>query len=126
MCFNDERGDSDIMKIWILTGIAGMFLVMGACAPTFMVGKGEKKGSYLGSNSKALYDMLCASGDLLNVLEATHLSKEMKDSFYQYNCSAERSSDKVKQFYASMTPEQRKDIRTAFKEKGYSVNGGAC
>jgi hypothetical protein len=70
--------------------------------------------------------MLCASGDLLKVLEATHLSKEMKDSFYQYNCSDERSSDKVKELFSSMTSEQRKDIRTAFKEKGYSVNGGSC
>jgi hypothetical protein len=114
------------MKTWFLTGIAGMVLVTGACAPgVFMVGKGEGRGVFVGSNAKA-YDMLCTSGDLVKVLEATHLSKEMKDTFYQSNCSAERSSDKVKQLFASMTSEQRKDIRTAFKEKGYSVNGGSC
>ncbi len=73
-----------------------------------------------------MYEMLCASGDLARVLEATHFNKEMKETFYQYNCSAERSFDKVKQIYASMTPEQRKDIRTAFKKNGYSINSGEC
>lgn len=112
------------MKTWLLIGIAGMVLVTAACTPMFMISKGEGKRGYLGSNSKAIYDMLCVSGDLEKVLEATHLSKEMKDTFYKYNCSAERSSDKVKQLFLSMTCEQRKDVRTAFKEKGYSVNGG--
>ena len=114
------------MKTWLFIGIAGMVLVAGACTPVFMVGKGEKRGGFLGSNSKAMYDMLCASGDLVKVLEATHLNKEMKDTIYQYNCSAERSSDKLKQLFVSMTPEQRKDVRTAFKKQGYSINGGAC
>ncbi len=114
------------MKTWFFIIIAGTALLTGACTSTFMVGKGERRGGFLGSNSKTMYEMLCASGDLVKVLEATHLSKEMKETFYQYNCSAERSGDKVKQIYASMTSEQRKDIRTAFKEKGYSINGGAC
>ena len=70
--------------------------------------------------------MLCSSGDLMKVLEATLLSGEMKDAFYRDNCSAERSSDKVRQLFASMTSEQRKDIRTAFKKNGYSINGGSC
>jgi hypothetical protein len=114
------------MRTWLFISIAGMVLVTGACTPMFLVGKGERRGAYLGSNSKAMYDLLCSTGDLVKVLEATHLSREMKDTFYQYNCSAERSSEKVKQLYASMTSEQRKDIRTAFKEKGYTVNGGSC
>ncbi len=114
------------MKTWLLIGIAGMVLATGACTPLFMVTKGERRGYFLGSNSKTIYDMLCASGDLEKVLAATHLSKEMKDTFYKYNCSAERSSDKVKQLFSSMTPEQRKDIKMAFKENGYSINGGSC
>jgi hypothetical protein len=115
----------DKMKTWLLIGIAGIALVTGACTPLFMVGKGEGRGVFLGSNAKA-YDMLCASGDLMKVLEDTPLSKEMKDTFYQDNCSSERSSEKVRQLFASMTPEQRKDIRTAFKKNGYSINGGSC
>lgn len=115
------------MKTWLIIMIAWMTFCTGACTPMFMVGKGERRGGFLGSNSKAMYDMLCASGDLEKVLAATHLmSKEMKDTFYRYNCSAERSSDNLKQLYASMTPEQRKDIRTAFKVNGYTINGGTC
>ena len=112
------------MKTWLFIIIAAMALAAGACSSTFMVSKGEGKRGYLGSNSKTMYDMLCVSGDLEKVLEATHLSKEMKDTFYKYNCSAERSSDKVKQLFLSMTCEERKDIKTAFKANGYSINGG--
>jgi hypothetical protein len=103
-----------------------MAFITGACTPMFLLSKegSEKRGRFLGSNS--MYEMLCVSGDLLKVLEATHFSNEMKETFYQYNCSAERSQDKVKQMYASMTPEQRKDIRTAFKKNGYLINSGNC
>jgi len=101
-----------------------MMLVTVSCSSTFMVSKGVGKRGFLGSNSKTMFDMLCVSGDLEKVLEATHLSKEMKDTFYKYNCSAERSSDKVKQLFLSMTCEERKDIKTAFKANGYSINGG--
>jgi hypothetical protein len=114
------------MKTWFVISVAGLALLTG-CAATFLVGKAddERRGRFLGS--KTTYEILCASGDLLKVLEATHLSREMKETFYQYNCSAERSYDKVKQIYGSMTPEQRKDIRTAFKKNGYSINSGqAC
>jgi len=114
------------MKSWLLIVSIGMLLMTGACTSMFMVGKGEKRGVFLGSNSQAAYDMLCASGDLRVVLEATHLNRELKDTLYQYSCSEERSSDKVKRLYAAMTSEQKKDIMTAFKEKGFSINGGTC
>ena len=114
------------MKTWLIIVIVGMALITSACSSMFMVGKGEKRGVFLGSNSQAAYDMLCASGDLRKVLEATHLNGEMKDTIYQYSCSEERSSDKVKRIYASLTPEQKKDIMTAFKEQGFSINGGTC
>lgn len=99
-----------------------------SCASTFLVSKegSEKRGRFLGSASNSMYEMLCASGDLMRVLESTHFNKDMKEAFYQSNCSTERSFDKVKQIFASMTPEQRKDIRTAFKKNGYSINSGGC
>jgi hypothetical protein len=111
------------MKTWFFIGIAGMLLITGACTSSFLVYK-DGQGYFFGSNSKAKYDMLCTSGDLEKVLAVTSLSKEMKDALYQYNCSDERSGDKVNQIYASMTPEQRKDIRTAFKRNGYDINKG--
>ncbi len=113
------------MKTWFLISVA-VALLTGACATTFLIGKegDERRGRFLGSD--AMYERLCLSGDLLKVLETTHFSKEMKETFYQYNCSAERSYDKVKQIYGSMTSEERKDIRTAFKKNGYSINSGSC
>jgi hypothetical protein len=114
------------MKTWCSISIVSMALITGACTSMFMVGKGEGRVVFLGSNSQATYEVLCASGDLEKVLETTQLSKEMKDNFYRYNCSAERSSDKVKQLFASMTSEQRKDIRNAFIQNGYSINAGSC
>ncbi len=113
------------MKTWFFLTIAGLALVTGACTSTFLVSK-DGKAYFLGSNSKAKYEMLCASGDLEKVLAATHLSKDMKDALYKYNCSAERSGDKIKQVYASMTPEDRKDIRRAFKNNGYEINYLEC
>jgi len=45
---------------------------ISACTPLFVVSKGKKRGVHLESNSKATDNVLCASGDLKEVL----LSKE--------------------------------------------------
>jgi hypothetical protein len=114
------------MRIWLIICIPVMIFVTGACTPMFLVQKKgiEKPGRFLGSTS--MYEMLCLSGDLLKVLDDTQLSKEMKEAFYQSHCSADRSYEKVKQIYTSMSSEQRKDIRTAFKKNGYTINSGTC
>ena len=114
------------MKTRLFIRIVGMVLLTSACASTFLVGKegDERRGRFLGSSST--YEMLCTSGDLLKVLEDTKFSGEMKERFYQSQCSADRSYDKVKQIYTAMTSDQRKDIRTAFKKNGYSINSGSC
>jgi hypothetical protein len=106
-----------------------MVLATGACAPAFMVGKAgsDEKGVFLGSKSKAAYNMLCVSGDLAKVLATSHLSKEMKDDLYKYNCSEEeRSTKKLRKLYGSMTRAERKDIKLAFKKNGFAINGGEC
>ena len=104
--------------------MAGVALFAGACSDTFLVYK-QGKGYFLGSDSRGKYNLLCSSGDLEKVLADTHLSKEMKDSLYKYNCSTERSGEKITEIYTSMTAEQRKDIRTAFVKNGYEINHGA-
>jgi hypothetical protein len=63
------------MNIRLLICIAGMVLLAGACTSMPMVGK-EGRGGFLGNNSKEMYEMLCTSGDLEKVLEATELTKE--------------------------------------------------
>ncbi len=111
------------MRTWLLISIAGMALILCACTDTFLVYK-QGKGYFLGSDSTGKYALLCSSGDMEKVLADTQLSKEMKDSLYKYNCSTERSGKKITEIYASMTVEQRKDIRTAFKNNGYEINHG--
>ncbi len=113
------------MKTWFFISIVGMALIAGACTSTFLVSKGGHT-YFLGSSSKTKYALLCASGDIAKILAATNLSKDMKDDLYKYNCSAERSGEKIKQIYATMTPVQRKDIRNAFKDNGYTINGAGC
>lgn len=112
------------MKIWTFITFAGIAMIASACTDTFLVYK-QGKGYFLGSDSSGKYELLCKSGDLEKVLGDTQLSKEMKDSLYKYNCSTERSGEKITQIYASMTSKERKDIRTAFKKNGYEINHGS-
>ncbi len=113
------------MKTWFFISIAVTAFFASACSDTFLVYK-EGQGYFMGSNSKAVYDKLCVSGDFEKILASSQLSSEMKDALYKYNCSAERSGDKVKQLFASMTPEQRKDIKSAFRSNGYAINYLPC
>lgn len=100
--------------------------ILGACASTFVASK-DGKGYYLGSGSNAAYTMFCESGDLKKILgDASAIGQAMKEDLYRYNCGPERSHEKVKQLYAAMTAEQRKDLRLAFKRNGYDINIMRC
>ena len=113
------------MGKWWGLGIAIVVLASAACSSTFLVSK-DGKGYFLGSKTNEIYKMLCESGDLKKVLSDTRLDEGLKDDLYKYNCSPERSKEKVKQIYTSMTPEQRKDLRTAFTKNGYDINYMPC
>jgi hypothetical protein len=110
---------------WFLGLTAATALLTAACSSTFVATK-DGRGYFLGSGSSEAYKLFCASGDLKHILEDTRLSGEVKNELFQYNCGAERSKEKVRQVYASMTPEQRKDLRSAFKRNGYDVNYMHC
>jgi hexokinase len=105
--------------------ITATALLAAACGSTFVASK-DGRGYYLGSGSNAAYKMFCESGDLKKILSETQLPQEMKDSMFEYNCGVGQSKEKVKQLFASMTPEQRKDLRTAFKHNGYDINYIPC
>lgn len=113
------------MRAWIFMAVAGIAFIAGACTDTFLLGKG-RVGYFYGSGSNAIYAMLCTSGDLEKVLLDSSLSKEKKEDIYKSNCSAERSSEKVKKIYASMTVGERKDIKNAFRKNGYEINNLLC
>jgi len=114
------------MKTGFILVLAGMTLILASCTSSFLVYK-DGRGYFVDGDSKAKYDMLCASGDMDKILAATtHLGSVEKDSLNRYNCSAERSSEKVKQLFASFTVEQRKDLKCAFRKNGYEINKLAC
>lgn len=105
--------------------LAAVFMAVG-CSSTFVASK-DGKGYYLGSGSDAAYKMFCESGDLKKILsDTTRLPQSLQDELYRYNCGTERSNKKIKETYASMTPEQRKDLRQAFKVNGYDINAMRC
>ncbi len=112
------------MKTWYVI-IAGMVFFAAGCSSTFLLVK-NGSGYMLGSDSKEVYRMLCESGDLKKILSDAQLRQEAKDDLYKYNCSPERSRDKVKQVYAAMVPEERKALRIAFKSNGYEINAMHC
>lgn len=106
--------------------IAGfLILLVSGCSSTFLISK-DGKGYFFGSKSDAIYKMLCDSGDLRKILkDATKISEATKEQIYQSNC-INRSGEKVKEIYAAMTPEERKDLRNAFKLNGYDINYLPC
>ena len=109
----------------IAVAIAALALVGSACTSTFLMSR-NGHGYFLGSASSSVYAMLCESGDLKKVLADTKLSPAMQGDLYTYNCSPERSGKMVREIYAAMSPEQRKDLRLAFKHNGYDINYLPC
>lgn len=107
-------------KIFVVLAV-----LLCACTSTFNV---QKNGNayFFGSKEEGFYKMFCESGDLSKILEATSLPREVKEPLYKWNCAPERSVEMVKKIYVSLTPEQRKDLRLAFKKYGYEINAMRC
>jgi hypothetical protein len=120
------KGKVILLNFWsTLLVIALTVLFTEACASTFVAYKDGRV--IMGNGSNAAYKLFCESGDLRKILaDTTKIGQEMKDELYWYNCGVERSSEKVKQLYASMTSEQRKDLRQSFKHNGYDINYMHC
>jgi hypothetical protein len=113
------------MRLILFWSVLVLALSAGSCSSTFVASK-DGKGYYLGHGSKAAYAMFCESGDLGKILLDADLPRDKKDELYRFNCGTERSNEKVKQTFASMTSDQRKDLRKAFKSHGYDINVMRC
>ncbi|MDA8326939.1 MAG: hypothetical protein M0033_12090 [Nitrospiraceae bacterium] len=98
--------------------------LLGCSTNRFIIYK-DGKAYYFASKRNGLYKMLCESGDFKRVLESSTVPPDMKKDLYRYNC-VEPSADKVQALYVSLTPEQRKSIRTAFVAQGYEINYFPC
>ncbi len=113
------------MSYFLLAIILLAVLLSGGCSNTFLVTK-DGKSYFLGTDREGMYKMLCTSGDLMAILADTQLPSTTKDNLYKYNCGAVRSKEKVGEIYASMSPEQRRELRLVFQKHGYDINHLSC
>jgi hypothetical protein len=100
-------------------------LLAGCSATTFIISK-DGRAYYLGTKSKSLHAMICASGDLKRVLADTTITGDLKDEFYRYNCTDEQSKEKVVALYTFLTPEEKEQLKRAFRRLGYDINYVPC
>ena len=106
-------------------GLLAVLFLAGCAASTFIVSK-DGRAYYLGTKSDAVYRMLCKSGDLEHVLTETSVPDDLKQDFYRYNCSEERSKEKVVSLYTFFTPEEKEQLKSAFRRHGYDINYVPC
>ncbi len=114
------------MKRAVISMAVFSMLLAGCGGPsTFIVSK-DNRAYYLHRESKGLRRMLCESGDFRKILKDAAIPEDVKEGFYRYVCTEERSTEKVIALYTFLTPEERKAIKKAFVKNGYAVNYVPC
>jgi hypothetical protein len=109
----------------LLMCVAAVMLLWGCADTTFIISK-DGRAYYLGTKSKSLDAMLCKSGDLERVLSETSILDNLKKEFYRYNCTDEQSKEKVVAIYTFFTPEEKEELKSAFRRHGYDINYVPC
>jgi len=109
----------------LLTGFLATLLLAGCAATTFIISK-DGRAYYLGTKSKSLHAMICTSGDLEHILSETSIPDNLKDEFYRYNCTNEQSKEKVVAIYTFFMPEEKEQLKRAFRRHGYDINYVPC
>ncbi len=112
------------MKTVQLLLVSLCLISAAACTSNFLITK-DGKTFFFGSRDEAIYKMLCESGDLKAILADTKLPDNKKEDVYKYNCTTP-SSEQLREVVASMTPEQRRDLRLSFQVHGYDINRINC
>ncbi|MBI4684928.1 MAG: hypothetical protein HY755_06990 [Nitrospirae bacterium] len=101
-------------------------LAASGCGPsTFIVSK-EGRAFYFGRESNSIDRILCKTGDLEQILAETNMPDELKKDFYLYSCTAQRSREKIISFYQFLTPDEREDLKRAFRRYDYVINYVPC
>jgi hypothetical protein len=103
----------------LLLTCAAMFL-WGCSSSTFLVSK-DCNTYFLGDTEVVFNKMLCASGDFKKILDSSNLPPDVRESLYKAQC-VDHSREDVKKIYASLTPEQKRDLKFNFQVHGYYVN----
>jgi hypothetical protein len=108
-----------------VAGLVAAALLAGCGPTTFIISK-DGRAYYLGRKSQGLYDMICSSGDLKRVLEDTSIPEDLRKEFYRYNCTEEHSKEKVVSLYLFLSPEEKEELKSAFRRHGYTINFVPC
>ena len=90
------------------------------CASTFLVSK-DCYSSFLDSDEKRLYSMLCETEDFRKIISAAAIQQDKKDSLYKALCK-ERSGEKVGNLYASFSEQEKDSLKLSFQTQGYDIN----
>lgn len=115
------------MKISTRLFLAALTLVLcAACGPTTFIISKDSRAYYLGRKSESLHTMLCKSGDLEQILSETIMPDDLKKELYRFNCTEERSKEKVISLYLFLTPEEKEDFKSVFRRHGYTINYVPC
>jgi len=100
--------------------------VLYSCVPsTFLISK-NGRAYYFGRESDRLQAILCESGDLEKILSGADLPERIKNDLFKYNCSEERSEEKVIATVLFMTPVEKKSLQRSFIEHDYTINYVPC
>jgi hypothetical protein len=108
-----------------VAGLVAAVLLAGCGPTTFIISK-DGRAYYLGRKSQGLHDMICRSGDLKRVLDETSIPEDLRQEFYRYNCTQEHSKEKVVSLYLFLSPEEKEELKSAFRRHGYTINFVPC
>jgi len=108
--------------IWTIA----LALFLGGCGPaTFILNK-DGVAAYFGRENGFLHTLLCDRGDLKQVLSETSIPANIQNDLYRYNCTAERSADKIISLYLYLSPEEKLELKHAFTKHDYRINYMSC
>jgi len=108
-----------------LIAAATLLVILGCGAGTFLITR-DGSSTYFGQPDTLLSRRLCSSGDLKNILSAADLPERIRDDFYRYNCTDDRSRDTVISLFAFLSPDEKIRLKRAFKRFGYEINIMHC
>ncbi len=108
------------IRATVLVMCAALFLWGCSGSTTFLVSK-DCNTYFLGDSEPVFDKMLCASGDFKKILDSSNLPQDIRESLYKAQC-VDHSRETVKKIYASLTPEQKRDLKFNFQVHGYYVN----
>lgn len=103
-----------------------LLLSLLGCGPsTFLINRDGVSG-YFGREGRFLHQLLCERDDLKQVLSETSIPEKIQHELYLYDCTPDRSFEKIISLYRMLSPGEKMELRRAFKNHGYLINYVSC